>query len=144
MRVLFDTSVLVAAVVEAHAMHGRAFLWLKRAKAKEYEFLVSSHTVAELYAVLTSLPLSPKISPGTAWRLVHENVGTVARTVALSASDYESVVKRMAERGLTGGLVYDALIAQAARKSGADRLLTLNADDFKRVWPEGASAVIVP
>ena len=57
MKTLFDTSVLVAAVVEPHPMHVRALPWLQRAKAGEIDFFVASHTLAELYAVLTTLPL---------------------------------------------------------------------------------------
>lgn len=144
MRVLFDTSVLVAALVERHPMHERALVWLKRAIAGEFEFLVSAHTMAELYAVLTALPGIPRVSPGTAWRLIHENVERNASIVSLSASDYTSSIRRLADAGLSGGVIYDALIAKAAKKEKADRLLTFNADDFKRVWPDGAASVVVP
>jgi predicted nucleic acid-binding protein len=44
MKVLFDTSVLVAAIVEAHSRHAGAAPWLRRAKAGEIEFLASSHS----------------------------------------------------------------------------------------------------
>ena len=46
--------------------------------------------------------------------------------------------------GLSGGVIYDALIARAAEKAGAERLLTLNGADFRRVWPEGESLILVP
>jgi predicted nucleic acid-binding protein len=144
LKILFDTSVLVAASVEPHPMHERALAWLKRAKAGELEMLVASHTIAELYAVLTTLPVRPRITPETALRLILENVRRIAKIVALSASDYETTIERMAELGLPGGAVYDALIARAAEKSGAERLLTLNAADFERVWPEGKSLVFQP
>ena len=74
MKILFDTSVLVAAVVQPHPMHSRALPWLKRAKAGEYDFVVATHTLAELYAVLTTLPVKPRISSSTAWRLIQENI----------------------------------------------------------------------
>lgn len=144
MKVLFDTSVLVAAMVEPHPMHGRALPWLRRAKAGDYDFVVASHTLAELYAVLTTLPVVPRISPGAAWRLIHENVETAATVVSLSASEYGVTIKRLAELELTGGAVYDALIAQAAQKAGVGRVLTLNPEDFTRVWPEGETILRVP
>lgn len=50
----------------------------------------------------------------------------------------------MANLGLSGGSVYDALIARSAQKSQVDRLLTLNVDDFKRVWPEGIEKITLP
>ena len=48
MKALFDTSVIIAAVVESHSMHRRALPWLKKAKAKEFELIIASHTLAEL------------------------------------------------------------------------------------------------
>jgi predicted nucleic acid-binding protein len=41
-------------------------------------------------------------------------------------------------------VIYDALIARAAEKAGAERLLTLNEGDFRRVWPASASILLVP
>jgi predicted nucleic acid-binding protein len=50
----------------------------------------------------------------------------------------------MADLGLSGGIVYDALIARAAQKVKADRLLTLNPGDFRRVWPNGERIIASP
>lgn len=144
MKILFDTSVLVAAIVEPHPLHAPAFPWLKRARAKEFDMLIAGHTLAELYAVLTTLPISPRITPGIAGHLIRSDVETLARMISLSPSEYSSVVKRMVNLGLSGGVIYDAIIAKAAKKSGVDHVLTFNIDDFKRVWPEGADRLIAP
>jgi len=144
MKILFDTSVLVAAMVEPHPMHSHAFPWLVRAKSKELDMAVSAHTLAELYAVLTTLPLIPRISPTAARRLIHDNVETTARIVSLSAQDYISVIKNLSDSGLSGGIIYDALIVRAAQKEDVKKILTLNTDDFKRVWPEGESRLVAP
>lgn len=112
MKTLFDTSILVAALVENHSKHERALPWLSKAKVKEFEFVVSSHTLAELYAVLSSLPVKPRITPGVAWKLIHENVESVAKIVSLSSNEYNSLIKRASERGFTGGIIYEALIAE--------------------------------
>ena len=144
MKVLFDTSVLVAAMVEAHPGHDSAFGWLQRARAGKIECVICSHTLAELYAVLTALPVSPKISPGMARRLIRDDVLSLARVVALTLKDYRSAIDTMADLGVGGGTIYDALIARAARKSGVDRLITLNIKDFKRVWPEDTDIIRSP
>jgi predicted nucleic acid-binding protein len=144
MKILFDTSVLVAAIVEPHPLHAPAIRWLKRARAKEFDMLIAGHTLAELYAVLTTLPISPKITPGIAGHLIHSDVETLAKMVSLSPLEYSSVVKRMVDLGLSGGVIYDAIIAKAANKSGVDHVLTFNIDDFKRVWPEGGDRLITP
>jgi predicted nucleic acid-binding protein len=144
MKILFDTSVIIAAIVEPHSLHSIAFPWLKRAKSREFDLFVASHTLAELYAVLTTLPIRPKIAPGVARQLIHNNIEAIARIVSLSASDYRSVIKRMGDLELSGGIIYDALIARAAQRSRVDRIVTFNIDDFKRVWPEGTAHIIVP
>lgn len=146
MKILFDTSVLVAAVVESHPMHSRALPWLQRVKAEKTmdNFFIAAHTLAELYAVLTTLPVKPKISPLTARRLIHDNIEASVKIVSLSPSDYRDTVKQMSELGLPGGIIFDALIAKAAQKSKVNRLLTFNLNDFKRIWPEGESFIQVP
>jgi predicted nucleic acid-binding protein len=79
-----------------------------------------------------------------AHRLILENIETAVEVVELSAADYRSVLDGVKALGLTGGVVYDALIAFAAQKAKVDRLLTFNVSDFRRVWPEGADRIIVP
>ena len=130
MKVMYDTSVLVAGMVEPHPMHERALPWLKRARSGDLEFFVASHTLAELYAVLTTLPVSPRISPGAAWCLIREDVITPAKVTSISPSDYGAVIRRVADLGLSGGIIYDAIITKAAQKAQVDRILTLNLDDF--------------
>ena len=144
MKALFDTSVLVAASVETHPMHARARPWLKQALRGEIDFYVAAHSLAECYAVLTVLPLRPRIAPETAVRLIAENIERKAKIVALTVADYRSVVHELARLGLSGGIVYDAIVARAAAKAQVQRLLTFNPDHFTRVWPEGAEIVSVP
>ncbi len=143
MKYLFDSSVLIAAFVEAHPMHNRGFRWLRKAIFGEIDWVVASHSIAEIYSVLTTLPLSPKISPLTASKLIGENIPTKV-TVSLSNGDYRRTVKRISESGLTGGIVYDALIASVAAKSKVDGILTFNTKDFERVWPERREQIIAP
>jgi len=144
MKTLFDTSIMVAALVEPHPMHGRAFPWLRQAKAKEFELVIASHSLAELYSVLSTLPIKPRISPAVAWRLIHENIETVARIVSLTPSEYRSTIKRMSQMGLSGGIIFDALIAKVAQKAKVERLLTLNIEHFSRVWPAGEQVLCTP
>jgi len=144
MKTLFDTSVLIASLVESHPMHERAFPWLKQAKARAFEMVVASHTLAELYAVLSALPVKPRIAPAVAWRLIHENVEAIGEVISLTSAEYRAVIKRISESGLAGGIIYDALIAKVAQKAKVDRLLTFNSDHFKRVWPTGENVIITP
>ena len=144
MKTLFDTSVLVQALERALQQHSRARPWLDRALRGEFEWAVSSHALAELYGVLTVLPVSPRILPGEARRLIHDSVEKAAEVVSLSARDHRDVLTDLSERGLSGGIVYDALVCKAAQKANARRLLTFNVAHFQRVWPEGAAIIQAP
>jgi len=143
-RVLADTSVLVAAMVESHPAHDRAFPWLLRAKQGKLDLLVATHTLAETYAVLSTLPVQPRISPDTARRLIRDDIESVGTIVELRRGDYRRVLDNMSALGLSGGVVYDALAAFAAEKSKVDKLLTLNARDFRRAWPQGTDVITEP
>ena len=135
---------MIAALVESHPKHEIAFPWLKQAKTKAFELVIASHTLAELYAVLSTLPIKPRISPAVAWRLIHENIEAVSKIISLTSSEYSATIKRLSESGLIGGIVYDGLIAKVAQKTGVKRLLTLNGDHFKRVWPAGKDVIVSP
>ena len=144
MKTLADTSCLVAAMIEAHPAHERALAWFERERGKKHSLLVCAHTLAELYAVLTRLPLKPRIGPDLARRLIRENVEAVATVIALDPTDYAMVLDRMAEMGLSGGVVYDALAMRAAEKAGAGLLVTLNEADFRRLCPPGGVTIAAP
>lgn len=131
-------------MVEVHPNHDPAFDWLRKAKAGEIEGFICSHTVAESYAVLTKLPLSPRISPNMAQRLIRDNLLSCIRVITLTLKDYNSVIENLVGLGVSGGVIYDALIVQSAKKAKADLLLTLNIKDFKRVWPERSNIIKAP
>jgi predicted nucleic acid-binding protein len=144
MKVLLDTSVLVAAMVETHPAHERALSWLQRVKRKEVTAVVASHTLAELYAILTRLPVQPLISSATAWQLIRENVLATVEVVSLSEEDYRSVLEHLSVTGIVGGATYDALIGYTALKARVDQLVTLNEKDFRRVYPDLSKKLVAP
>jgi predicted nucleic acid-binding protein len=142
--VLFDTSVIIAALVESHPSHNRAFPWLKQAREKKLELIVASHTLAELYAFLTTLPLKPRISSSVAWRLVNENIESAGKVVSLTPAEYSLTIRGLSDIGLVGGIIFDTLIARVAQKAKVERLLTLNPDHFRRIWQKGVDKIIAP
>lgn len=115
----------------------------------EIEVVLAAHTLAELQAVLTTLPVKPRISPRTALRLAEENHLRLrpegkAQVISLSVSDYLSVLEAAGRSSLAGGIIYDSLIARAADVAGVERLVTSNPEHFRRVWPAGADRVREP
>lgn len=142
MKTLLDTSVLVGALIEPHAAHDRCLPWLQRARGASRDTVVAAHSLAELFAVLSAYPVRPRISPELAARAVRQNVSEVARIVPLSAGDYDETIREASELGLSGGVIYDALIVRAARKAEVDRIVTLNRRDLVRVWPAGSARIV--
>lgn len=142
MNVLFDTSVMIGAMVEAHPTHERALPWLQRVRDKTDVGIVATHSIAELYAVLTRLPVQPRISPDTARRLIRHNILETCRVVSLSAEDYVAIVEHLAEAGMAGGIIYDALILHTMLKVDVDCVVTSNEQDFCRVYPDLADKVV--
>ncbi len=142
-KVLFDTSILIAGFVASHPHHQAALPWLQKAKTKEIEGIIATHTLAETYSVLTRLPVKPIISPSIAQRLIQENLNNFT-VIPLSNQDYQIVIEQMVNLNLTGGAIYDALIAQVAINISADKILTLNPKHFKRLGESIATKVEVP
>lgn len=144
MKVFFDTSVLVAAFVPVHPRHERAFDRLRRARSGECRMLTSAHNLAEVYSVLTTLPLSPRISPAAAARIIRENLEAHAEIKPVTVADYREVVHHLGDAGLAGGIIYDALACRAAIQAGAEVILTLNPKDFRRLWPDAGIRIEEP
>jgi len=144
MKALLDTSTIIAAMLTDHADHTPAQCWLAEGKSGSFEYYVSSHSCAEVYAVLTRLPRKPPISADDAWCLLHENIFSYAHLVELTSDDYVTLIEQAAKNDVTGGAVYDAIIATAAQKVVVDQLVTLNVADFERVWPDHTGRVCSP
>jgi predicted nucleic acid-binding protein len=133
LKILFDSSILIAAFVESHPKHKQALSFLMKAKNKEFELLVSSHTILEIYSVLTSAPFKPRITPKIAKLLIENNIKNLAKTIFLTDKDYFKILDKISVSNLSGGIVYDAIIVECALIANADEILTLNSKDFLRL-----------
>ena len=143
MRVLFDTSVLVPAVVDQLANHEAALDALLSCTAGANAGYCSTHALAECYATLTALPLRRRVLPVEARQLVEESLLARLTAVPLTRNDYIDAIRRVSHSGLASGVVYDALHVCCAERIPVDRILTQNLADFKRLRPAGI-AVMAP
>jgi len=133
-KILFDTSFLVALFESGHPRHDSVKSTFQSFEPSDAHFYVASHTLGELYAVLTTLPVTPNITPRQARDLIDENVLGSMQVLSISEEDYLKVIDDLAGNHQSGGIIYDALICRIAVKEGVDRLYTLNRSDFRRVW----------
>lgn len=133
MKVLFDTSVLTAAFLRKHEFHAAAAAWLVAAKSTAVEMFVSAHSLAELYSTLTRMPKPLAIPPVQVWRMIEADILPQAKVRTLPASRYVRMIRRLADSGVVGGIVYDTVIAEVARLGKVEYLLTLDVPHFERV-----------
>ncbi len=143
MRVFFDTSVLVASVVQKHESHARAYAALDRAQTGKDEGLISAHSQAEMYAVLTKLPPPSRHTPEQALLSIEENVLKYFKITSLSGADYTALIREAALAGIQGGTIYDAVLIKCAAKSEAEKILTLNLRQFQNIAPKDIGSQIV-
>lgn len=104
-----DTSVAVAYVLRSHSHHD-----LVRRKLKGFEVHLTSHSLAETYSVLTRLPADARLTANDASAIIDANFPVVVPLPTLTATRLHKV---LAELGIAGGAVYDALVALAAKES---------------------------
>lgn len=131
-RFLCDTSCLVAAACGWHEFHARTIAGLEERAISGDELLIASHSLVESCAVLTRLPAPNRLSADTAMALLEENWGTAA-TVHLTAKETWQAIQRARGLGVSGGPVYEAVIAACAEKAGASTILTWNIRHLARL-----------
>ena len=101
MKTMFDTSVLVAAMVSTHQHHGSAAPWLQRAHAGEFPWFIGAHSLAECYATLSAPVRSLGFPPLMVAQIIRQNLTERGATlIELTASDYQKCVDRVAVLGL--------------------------------------------
>src|SRR5216684_3078174 len=112
MKEFFDTSVLVAAFRREHVHHVPS---LKRFAAGEKRHSACGlHSFAEVFSVMTALPVKPMIPPEQALLFVEE-VRNRLTLVSLSTEEYFAAIQNTASRGFTGGRIYDSLLLAQVR-----------------------------
>ena len=137
MKVCFDTSVLVTALVDQLPNHKVAFDCLVEACSRSARPVISTHAIAECYATLTALPLPRRISPIDARVMIFEGLENKLSILPLSHGSYKLAISRVSSRGLASGVVYDALHLQCAESAGCTHLYTFNLTHFLRLDPQG-------
>jgi hypothetical protein len=86
---------------------------------------MSAHSIAEVHAALTRLPVHP--------RIVLENILQYFEVVPIARRDYLAVLKNMGDGGFTGAKIYDALLLRCASNCEPDWIYTFNLADFRQL-----------
>jgi predicted nucleic acid-binding protein len=139
LKVLFDTSVLVSAFFEDLPEHDSSLAaWLQAT-----DIVVAAHTLAELYATATRIPVPTRPTPSDVLGFVHA-LRDRASIVALDSREYASAIDEFAGAGHIGARIYDYLIARCALKARVDIICTRNQKHFRQFGPDIAPIVKTP
>ena len=141
MKEFFDTSVLVAAFWRGHTDHASSLKRVSAARAQTSS--CSLHTLAEVYAAMTALPVKEVIPPEQAWLFV-QGVRDRFTAVSPDEDEYYGAIAQAAERGSTGGRIYDALLLRGAAKIEAGAIYRWNLKHFRAIHPKLADEIRTP
>jgi len=142
MKEFFDTSVLVAAFWGGHRDHAASVKLLAAANKKHSACAV--HTLAEVYAAMTALPIRPILPPEQVILFVQE-VRDRLTLVPLDETEYfETIQQAASSAGFTSGRVYDALLLHCAVKAKAQTIYTWNLKHFQAIAPGLAARIRTP
>jgi len=135
--IFFDTTVLVAASEQSHPHYAQARPALLRVAAGQDKAFMGLHSIAEMFAALTRLPVQPRIHPVEAARIVTENILPHFELVSPGKEDYLEAMNTMASGGWIGARIYDALLLRCAARCAVERIYTFNLGDFRQLAPAG-------
>jgi predicted nucleic acid-binding protein len=135
--IFFDTTVLVAASEQSHPHYAQARPALLRVAAGQDEGFMSLHSIAEVFATLTRLPVQPRINAVEAARIVTDNILPHFEAVPIGKEDYLEALNTMASGGWIGAKIYDVLLLRCAARCAAERIYTFNLGDFRQLAPAG-------
>jgi predicted nucleic acid-binding protein len=136
----FDTSVLIAAMVEDERRHEAC----ARVLEETSDGHASMHSLAECYATLTSGRLGVRLSPTEAVRLVRHNVHGRLSLLGLTSHEYLKLLDAAGPAGARGGAIYDFLLLACARKIKAEKIYTLNPRHFIAFAPDLEKKFVQP
>lgn len=106
-----DSSVVMVAFNEGHASSDAAVAIING------DCVLPAHAAIESYSVLTRSPEPLRMPPAAVVDMLRSAFDD--RIVQLGKREILPFLDRMAQAGLPGGAVYDALIAETARRNGA-------------------------
>ncbi|NNF64440.1 MAG: hypothetical protein HKN07_09280 [Acidimicrobiia bacterium] len=108
-----DTSLAIASIDPDHQHHAAA-----RAACSERRPVLAGHAAFESYSVLTRLPGAARVDPATAESILTQAFGDPCW---MPAATRRGLIRRLSTVGVSGGAVFDALVAVSAASN--DRTL---------------------
>src|ERR1700732_3058921 len=122
-KAFLDTSVLIAANDSDHPNHLPSLRLL--AHATQITTACATHSLAEVYAVLSRMPGGRRQRPEIAGILGDQIVAKIT-IVPLTAEEYANTIRSAVQAKIAGGTIFDALLLACARKVNPERIYPWN------------------
>lgn len=139
MSLLLDTSVVIASLDGNEPRHAACDRLLAAGGHRLY-----AHALAETFSILTGSRQGRRLRPALAVELIESSVLPFVELVHLTGKETMAAIAETERRGVRGGAVYDWLHLAAARKAGAEALVTLDVRDFQALAKPGDPYVRAP
>jgi predicted nucleic acid-binding protein len=140
-KAFFDTSVLIPVFQSYHA-HQKPSIELFR-KFPQQQACCGAHSLAEVYSSLTRMPPPYRFRPEQAMLFISD-IKSRLTLIALESDEYFEAINDFASMGITGGAIYDGLLARCALKARAATIYTWNIRHFRQFGPEVEKKLRVP
>jgi predicted nucleic acid-binding protein len=140
MKVLIDSSILVALIADKHPKNTACH----KAFKDDERYIFYDHSALEAYRVLTY----PNVERGgynlPAMNVAHtiQDMTQNMTVIGMSSTQRFDVLAKYSERKVISARIYDAMIGYAGIIHGAQRIMTLNGKNFRSLFPE--LAIIEP
>ncbi|HEV2437663.1 MAG TPA: PIN domain-containing protein [Verrucomicrobiae bacterium] len=118
MKTYWDSSALIEALHDPNL----------RSRLRPADNATRPHSLAEVFSTLTK-GVNFRYAPADAAKMVADLTADLA-FVELDSAETLSAVRAASSQGVRGARIHDLMHATAARKWGADKLLTLDAAGF--------------
>jgi predicted nucleic acid-binding protein len=119
MKAYWDSSAIIESWTDAEL----------RLRLRQERGWTRPHSLCEAFSSFTGGNLSIRMDADDAAEVI-SNLATDLDFVDLTAPEVLDALKEARKRGVRGGRVHDFMHAVAAKKSGADAVLTLDENDF--------------
>jgi predicted nucleic acid-binding protein len=139
MSLLLDTSVILASLDSDETAHLACDRLLARGGHNVY-----AHALAETFSILSGGRQTRRLRPALVAQLIEDSVLPFVQLVHLTGKETMTAIADSERRGVRGGAIYDLLHLAAARKAGAQALVTLDLRDFQALAKPGDPVIRAP
>jgi predicted nucleic acid-binding protein len=139
MKVAVDSSLLIAALITTEDAHEACSQVLDTQECSAHV-----HALAEVFNTLTGSRLGFRVPANEATGMIRDELLPRLTCIELNAQEVIAAFAEAERGGIRGGAVFDYLHLVAGKKALAEKLYTLDAQDFRHFHRPGDPDIVQP